>query len=161
MQIRHLAVPAVLLAAAVSAAPGAALALSLPLAFADAGDALKTTTSKSSDAVQAMLYQRLFDLRDKKNAKQISIETWGRIYRTYMDILKERSPGAMSEAEIMLAALTEERAPRSLASSEQIKLVEAFRELHGPNGSLRAMQDLDKEIAFVERKIASHAAKKP
>ena len=134
------------------------LAQSLPQAFADAGSVLRASSAERQNSVLATLYQRLFALRDQKNRKQIQILSAQNIYRIYVDCLKETSPGAISEAEILLEAIRIERHDRSRAAIEQVKLAEAYQELQGINGLLRAMQDIDKEIAFVEDRLAEHGA---
>lgn len=159
MNIRMLAVPAVLLAAAVCAAPGPSFGLPLPQSFAVAGEMVKASKEKSQDAVLAALYQRLFDLRDKKNGKQIQIDLARNLYRIYMERLKVLSPGK-TEEEILQAALNNDT-QSSTVWMEQEHLVNAHRELNGINGFLRAMRDIDMEIAFVEQRIVQHAAKKP
>lgn len=148
-----------LLAAALCSAPAASFAQTLPQAYAGTGELLKTSAAGTRSALMATLYERLFDLRDRRNRKQVQIDASRLIYRVHMDRLKVLSPDSMSEEDILQAALKETGYGTPALGAEQEALVSVYRELTGVNGSLRAMRDILMEIVFVEQRIARHAAK--
>lgn len=154
----RLAAAPLLIAAVLCALPAASFAQTLPQAYAGTGELLKTSAAGTRSALMAALYERLFDLRDRRNRKQVQIDASRLIYRVHMDRLKVLSPD-MSEDDILQAALKETGYGMPALGAEQEALVSVYRELTGVNGSLRAMRDILMEIVFVEQRIARHAAK--
>lgn len=143
----------------VFAAPLSSFGQTLPHAAVVAGEMIKTSAAESRNALMATLYERLFDLRDRKNRKQIQIDASRLVYRVHMDRLKVLSPDSMSEEDILQAALKETGYNVPALGAEQEALVSAYRDLTGVNGSLRAMRDIINEIIFVEQRIARHTPK--